>query len=298
MWGWHALRLGVVQCALRMRRREAVDAYLVISEPRSGSTWLTEQLAKNWNGPIAFEPFHYEAGHARMRKWGAMRPFLHPPFEEEAKERVEQALTMQSPGVWETLRFPLRHYFGSGGVLLKSVRTVFLLPFLVREYRFKRKPLVLMRHPIAMAKSNVRAWDSRFKWEALGDDHPVTEVRNEWGINPQNAFQDRLFLAFAATWFVTTREDIRQGCDVVYYEHLLTRGARALEGTDAEDLVTSWSNRPSSTVFKPGDLKSGEEQLSKAFGRFSDEDSRFIDVLWSKHPECVYRKNEPLPVLT
>ena len=298
MRGLHVIRWVVIRWGLSRRTREVVDAYLIVSEPRSGSTWLMEQLVSTWNGPIAFEPFHPEFGHAGMPEWGGIRPFVPLQAGERVKERVDRALTMKSPGVWEVRRFRLRHYFGSAGVLVKSVRAVFLLPFLVREYRFKRKPLVLLRHPIATAKSNVRAWDSRCRWEVLGADHPLNAIRNEWGIHPQNAFQDRLFLAFAATWFVTTREDIQRGCDVVHYEDLLMRGKQALEGTDAEELVTSWSNRPSSTVFERGELKSGEQQLTKALGHISEEDRRFVDDLWSKYPDCVYRKNEPFPVLT
>lgn len=286
-----------VRQLLAQSDRNPEEAVLLVSEPRAGSTWIFEQMANAWTGPISFEPFQGKYGHARFplpnRRW----PFIDPDYPDPTDvQAVKRALVMEAPGAWEVRHYDLSGYGEGNGVLMKSVRATFLLPFLLQQNRFKHKPLVVLRHPVHVALSQARAFGPlNREGLLLSINHPLRKRKVQLTVVPQSDFQERVLHTAIAAEFVLTNPVVQAGCDVIHYESVVLHGPAALKRTAFEVQPKRWSNAASSTVYDQGELMKGASQLEKGFERLKEEDQTFITDLWRQLPGFPYPPFSAIP---
>jgi len=137
-----------------IKNYKAYDSIIISSETRSGSTWLMEMLHKETCSIINWEPLHELKGVVpKNLKWGE-RPYI--PEESKEKEEYNLLKRILEFKVFSknSVRYcTLSDIVASKRVMTKMVRSNLLLPFIVRNFNLKHKPIYLLRHPIAVAST-------------------------------------------------------------------------------------------------------------------------------------------------
>ena len=147
-------------CAHFIRRASfhPEDAIQIFSSPRGGSTWLMSLLSQLPGVASLWEPFHSKKG-VVPKHWGA-RP--HPDaFSEGDSAILGEVLAGHRVNAWTCSRTPLQQAKNASQLLIKYVRGNRLLPFILDKWHLKHKPILLMRHPLDVAISQLRAFGER-----------------------------------------------------------------------------------------------------------------------------------------
>ena len=137
-----------------LSRRKDLDpnqVILIVSDPRSGSTWLSEVLSTINQSYIIDEPLHINNVHELKalkfewrqhipvnRNWPAAKQFFKNLFSGKINNPSISKLGSAKNGQQ---------------LIVKTIRAKLLLPWLCQQFNFTYKPIVLVRHPLAMIAS-------------------------------------------------------------------------------------------------------------------------------------------------
>ena len=163
---WH-LRRAYDRYRLRrlVRRNDFAprEALTLFTDPRGGSTWLTEQLVQIPKTTVVWEPLHADLtpGLRELEfqwrqhipenaTWDEARDF----FERILRGRVLSLQPGQVPY--------LDHFPGAERLIVKFCRGTALLPWFVRTFEPRFAPIHFIRHPFSVAASQLQfgAWDT------------------------------------------------------------------------------------------------------------------------------------------
>lgn len=162
---WHGMRDWTLAAISRQMAFAPEDALIVFSSSRGGSTWLTEIVSQVPGIATIWEPMQPGSTAAFDRigfGWNQYIPIdAHWP---EAKSAFAQMLSGRTLS-WPTTFYQrqtgtLYDYFKAETLLVKFVVAHGVAPWLCREFRFKKKPLLTLRHPMATIASRLHhgAW--------------------------------------------------------------------------------------------------------------------------------------------
>lgn len=152
-----ALRSQVIRSALAMRRFAPEDALLLSCDPRSGSTWLSELLCAAGPTAVIWEPFHLDNA-PRVRRFGfAWRQYIPPEADwPEAEALIREILAGRHINSWTGWASPVQDFLRAEQLIVKCCRANAFLPWLVRRISFTQRPIHFLRHPFAIAASQIR----------------------------------------------------------------------------------------------------------------------------------------------
>jgi len=141
----------------RLRRHRPEQAIVLSCDPRSGSTWLGELLSNSEATATVWEPYHLDEA-PKVRDFGfAWREYIpahaHWP---EARELNAQILSGHHMNHWTGSATPVKDYLSANRLIIKCCRANGFLPWLVRNFDFERKPIYFLRHPFAIAASQLK----------------------------------------------------------------------------------------------------------------------------------------------
>ena len=140
------------------------EAILIASDPRSGSTWLSEILNTIPKSLVIDEPLHLEQSPELKNLKFYWRQHIPKGTDwEEARDYFRKLFSgklinpYSSKGLFKTS--------AASQLIVKTIRAKLLLPWLCKAFDFKYKPIVLVRHPMAVIASlkNHHAFDYPFK---------------------------------------------------------------------------------------------------------------------------------------
>lgn len=269
----------------RLAKRNDFDpreALLIFSDPRGGSTWITEMIQHIPRTALVWEPLHLDYTDAFREIGFGWRQYIPEDAEwEEARATFEQIFRgrLLNEKIYDASTLDLLKQ--ADRLIVKLCRGNALLPWLTRQFAFRHKPIYLVRHPFAVAASQMRfgAWDRK---------------RGGFGI-PRGRYNELYtrhadFLrgietkeeALVATWCLTNLVPLRHPKNnvdwiTVTYETLLLRPEPTLER-----IFESWQmplpagvldqvRQPSQMTKEATFQTSIEAQLRKWQDQFSDE---------------------------
>lgn len=151
------LRARFIESTLRLKRFEAEDAILLSCDPRSGSTWLSEMLCAARPSAVIWEPFHLDKA-PRVRELGfSWRQYIPPEADwPEAEEVVRGILSGAYINQWTGWASPVSDFIRAERLLVKCCRANGFLPWMLRRVKFRKKPIHFLRHPFAIAASQMK----------------------------------------------------------------------------------------------------------------------------------------------
>ena len=150
----------------RFKNLRPENAISLFCDPRGGSTWLAEVLNAIPNSMIVEEPLSL-GNVPELKKLGfSWRQYI-PENEiwSEAKSVFQLLLEGRKLNARICRINSIVEVKKSDQLILKIIRGKALLPWYVRQFDFKYKPLVMVRHPFAIAASllNHSSWNYPFK---------------------------------------------------------------------------------------------------------------------------------------
>jgi hypothetical protein len=264
---------------------------ILCSAPRGGSTWLAELLSQVPRTALLFEPLHLW----RKPPFSCLNFCGYQPIPEdadwpEAKLIFDAVFRGRFVNDWTGQGSSVLTFLLAKRMLVKMVRAHAMLPWLIRNFQFLNRPVLLVRHPLAVVASQLHFGFARGEFRGFRiPDCPFNE----------HFLEHREFLSglrtaeevLVARWCLANQVPLsspenNRAWTTVYYEHLLLDPRRELRR-----IFDNWElplprhvmNRvrvPSAKTTDSRFLDKPERQLDKWRHTFSDEQlERLVAVL-------------------
>ncbi|QIT56549.1 sulfotransferase domain-containing protein [Aquisalimonas sp. 2447] len=169
--------------------KDPLNHYLILSDPRGGSTWLAEIINLITGAPIIWEPLHIK-NNPNFRDLGfGIREYI--PEDQKWKEcekEFEMLFKGKTLNTWTLKHASPKAITLSDRFLFKFCRGNSLLPWLTTNFSFRLKPVHLLRHPFAVISSQLKqgGWDQGF------EDFSIPTGHNRYIYTKHKTFLDSL----------------------------------------------------------------------------------------------------------
>ena len=275
--------------ALVKHQFDPLKAIIICSETRGGSTWLMELLGQIPNSTTLWEPFYPGKGVLPAKFNLGWRPNIEEFDEEpEIKSIIESILRGRLTNRYVLSETTLTKSKQADQLVIKFTRAHLMLPWLTRQFHFHYKPILLLRHPVAVAQSQVRAFAHKsYEGWRTPDSHKngIYKVHEPFLNTLQTNLEIQLALWCMHNAIPLSHERNDQDWMVVHYENLLvdpkSELARIKErtGIPIPQLSDEQLSKRSNSDFK-GDFKNAEDQLVKWKAKLSDAElQRLQEIL-------------------
>lgn len=245
--------------------------YLIFSDPRGGSTWLTEIVHKITQAPILWEPLHLNKVKEFKNLGFGWRQYIPEDAEwEEAKKIFDLLLKGKIRNKWIMQATTAKQLVHADAVLIKFCRGNMLLPYLTNNYQFAYKPVYLIRHPFAVVSSQLKHGGWKHPYKGFGiPKTPFNQIYNQH--KPFLASLKTKEEALTATWCITNQVPLnhkKNNIDwiTINYETLLLRPEAVLKRVlfewDIEYNLNNINFKKKSFTTRSGSPISGKEQLA------------------------------------
>ncbi len=146
---------------------------LLFSDPRGGSTWMSEILSKITLRPVLWEPLHLTSvKEFDQLKFSWRQHISDDERWDEAKETFDKLFSGEILNHWISMYTTKNELKASSSTVIKFCRANAMIPWLVQNYSFKHKPVHLLRHPFAVVMSQIKmGWN--FGLDKLINDRPI-----------------------------------------------------------------------------------------------------------------------------
>lgn len=153
------IRLKLLFLILKMKCFSLKNAIIIVSDPRSGSTWLGELFNILPKSIINREPLQAYFGVVPKKfnlGWYPYESIDNP--NKELQRFFEKVLTFKMFNKWTTVRVSIKKLFKAKNVITKFTLFNQLLPWFVSHFKnkLKHKPVYLVRHPITTCVSQLK----------------------------------------------------------------------------------------------------------------------------------------------
>lgn len=285
-----------------------VERSLIITgDPRGGTTWLMELLARSPGIAINWEPLHHDRGvvPASMR-WGRRPSIGEHDIDPGRMALMREILTYACSTPWTTRYLSEQQASSAQRVLTKFVRANLLLPWITARFEFSHRPIMLLRHPVPTVLSQMKAFPH--------DDHHAARWSAPDQLNNEAFVAEEEYLntlppglvRHVGVWCVRnlgTLRHARHGTSwmVVHYEDLvLSPDAHvkriAQEWQLDEAAILAGGTRQRSTTDFGNDLRSDPaEQVGKWLKNMDPRTLADVQAVLDHYDVRFYTANDALP---
>lgn len=155
---YHVLRNAGVRTYIKLGAQEssAENAIIITGSPRSGTTWLSDIVSAPSGFTSILEPLHPALRQPKQLGF-TWRPFI-PPDEErpDVREYLNAVFSGKTANGENTRDTPFLKILKTTMWVIKFVRANRLLPWLVENFNFKYKPVLIIRHPCEVVYSQMK----------------------------------------------------------------------------------------------------------------------------------------------
>jgi hypothetical protein len=285
----------------------AGKARIIFSETRGGSTWLMELL--QWKGVVTqWEPLNPLFGVIGTKLQFGDRPHLtkeeHMP---ELVSEFKQVMQGSRFSRWTIKYNKLTSLLQPRYILVKFVRANMLIDWLMNHMEFAVPPVFLIRHPVAVASSQLLTF--------VRKDEPVAPYEVPTCRNNRRYVENADYLNTLTTplqrqvalWCINNlpvlnNQVLMKNMHVVYYEHLLRNPISILEG-----IARAWElelpqaefdpRKKSKTSHQKGKEIAVEEQLMRWKKNLSENELAALQGVLDHYGCTLYSVHSPWPVL-
>jgi hypothetical protein len=255
---------------------------ILCSAPRGGSTWLAELLSQVPQTALLFEPLHlWRKPPLESLNFCGNQPIPEHADWPQARAAFDAIFRGHFVNDWTGHQSSILAFLRAKRMLVKMVRAHAMLPWLIRNFRFRNRPVLLVRHPLAVVASQLRFGFARDGFRGFR----IPECPFNEHFQKHRNFLLELRTAeevLAARWCLANQVPLNSADNdhawtTVYYEHLLLDPERELRR-----IFENWElplpgrimdrvREPSAKTIDARFLKKPERQLDKWRKAFSDE---------------------------
>jgi hypothetical protein len=130
---------------------------LFFGDPRGGTTWMGETLSQLFNLPILWEPM-LPRKDSRFKNFNfASRQYLPENLNDKAiNQAFSDLFTGKGIDDWEIQHTSVKMLKQSQAAVIKFTRGTMLLPYITENFKFNKKPIYMLRHPMAVVASQLK----------------------------------------------------------------------------------------------------------------------------------------------
>lgn len=304
----------LIHTILYIKNFKIENSVIIFSEARGGSTWLMEILSKIPRSCINWEPLHEEKGVVPQNfNWGP-RPYI--PYDDQNKlyfDLIKNILQFKVYSNWSSKYFAvlkIKEMIRCKFLIIKFVRANLLLPYIMNKFNFNNKPILLIRHPIDVCISQIKAFD--------GDDKNYS-VKIPNSINNDRFYEHKDFIESLQTkleykiahWCLNNSlllqdSETLKKVTIVFYSDLLLKPKEEtlrilktlnfIRKADIDRIIDSINFRiPSKTNFKNNFNSDPQKQLYKNFEDLSKLEKDSIQGIFNHFQINLFDAYQPLP---
>ena len=311
--------------ASRVCRFDPRESLIICSDPRGGSTWITEVVSRIPHTAVLWEPLngrqvpYFRRLHFAWRdpladtdEYRHTSPLVqHIPEDAdwpEARIAFEQLLQGKVLNAWMGFMASPVDLVRAERLLVKFIHANALLPWLTRAFGFRYAPIHLVRHPFAVVASQVKHgnWDYDFVRFPLPEG-PYSEyyTRHAAFLAGLTTREEMLTAAWCFSNLAALRSPRRdRDWITIHYEHLLLNpeadvsrvfkrwGLPVPEG--ALDEIRTPSASAKETTFQD----SVEKQLAKWTSVFSPDQLRRMAAVLAYFDVACYNAEHTVPLVS
>jgi hypothetical protein len=264
---------------------------IIVADPRAGSTWLSEIMLRQSQSALIWEPLHIGENSLFKDIGFSYRQHIPQRIEwPEAKKAFKQVLAGKNLNAWTTKFTTIPKILSADRLLIKFCRAGLLLPWLVENFQFERKPVYMIRHPFAVVASQLK----KGSWDQVPTSYVLTRGRFNHLVETHLDFLKRLKSraeVLLCTWCITNGYLLSHPGNndhwvTITYEELLLNPEETLSriyrdhwGLDLPVQVLNGISTPSKTALD-GVIKPVDQQLRGWRDYFTKEQiDRFQQIL-------------------
>jgi len=157
---------------LKSIRFKSEENILIFADPRGGSTWLAEVMKGILKKPILWEPLHVgKIKQLQQLKFSYRQYIPEDASWDDAHSYFDDLFNGKIISNWIYHREPMFNFVTNKSVIIKLCRGNLLIPYIVKNFSFNKKPIYLIRHPFAVVASQLKqgGWDNTGVTFKLGD---------------------------------------------------------------------------------------------------------------------------------
>ncbi len=310
------LKIRIAFLILNFKEFKIEDSVIICSAARGGSTWLMEILSNIPGTAINWEPLHAVNGVVPNRlKWG-WNPFVPKNTKNEVYYNlIYNILIFRLFSKWSCKLFfqmDIGQMLKTKYVLTKFVRANLLLGYIVENFKINNKPILLIRHPIDVCISQLKAFKDRdnqnFKLEKVPDvinNHRFVE-HNEYLQSLKSELQIKIAKWCLNNCGLLDDSDTLSKVTIVYYSDLIlnpkdeiTRILGSLNFVSEKDVnaivETTDFRKASQTDFKKDLNPNPRKQLYKNFEKLTYEEKESIQKIFDHFNFKLFDAYQPFP---
>jgi hypothetical protein len=139
---------------------------MIFADPRGGSTWLTEQLLSATSAALIWEPLHIKYNKfLRDQDWNWRQVITPDYYNQNTINHFDKILSGRLLNEWTLLQTTTKDCCDARHLMIKFCRGNGILPWLVEQFDFTYKPVLLLRHPMAVVASQLKhgGWSKPFQ---------------------------------------------------------------------------------------------------------------------------------------
>lgn len=294
----------------RMVDFDPLSNLLVCGGPRSGSTWLGELIACTPRSALLFEPLTAtQQGPFRDLGFAWDQPIPPDAKWPEARAAFETMLRGKAISDWNIVysSSSVASFLTARRMVVKCCHANALLSWLVRQFNFRYQPIFLVRHPFAVAASQLECP----RWARRAPHFMIPDCRYRELVARHEPFLSRLDTraeVLIAQWCLSNVEPLESADNdqrwiTVFYENLLLAPERQLRrvfdrwGLPLPDKILSRISKPSKTTREATFKRGVEQQLSKWKTAFSPDERRKMTRVLKYFGVLIYDDEGNLPRL-
>lgn len=299
-------RITLVKCVGLFRSHSPEKSVMIFGEPRSGSTWLMELLARNGKFIPVWEPTHPTLGVNPLPFHGEPRIFEYPLKANTLLQRhFADILTLKKVNKWILKFTSLKSILYGNSTLIKLVHGTLLLPWIINHIALNFKPVYIFRHPIAVALSQMNH-GMNIEREMMSESTfqrvyaAEYEKYRKYFLDLRSPLEKQVAMWCLHNKYFLTNANIDK-LILIYYEDLLINPLVELKRLSAEwninlDVDARFVRKASKTDFQKRLKKNPIKQLSKWQVQISSADRDKIQQILDYFEINVYSASDPLPV--
>ena len=286
------------------------EQFLIFSDPRGGSTWLTQLIKTIPNTAVIWEPLNL-AENSCFKKMGfGWRQHI-PENENWRKAKSAFYKLFKGKILNRTTVFyegkNLFKYWKAKNLIIKFVNGNSLLPWLCASFKFRYKPIFLIRHPYSVISSQL----NHGAWDGISANYVLPKTKYNGFILEHkdflltlNALEEKL----AANWCLANLPTLRNTNNNKYWITINYENLVLNPENEIVRIFKSWKKdvpqgllkkvRIPSRTTKEGSPIDGKAQLSHWRNKMSAEQINRISKVMIYFEVEFYSEHDDMPLIS
>lgn len=251
------------------------NIYVIFADARGGSTWLMEILEHFLFANINWEPFDIQSIGEKKASW----------LKSNIKNNIKSTKTikfimfwskMKRLSYWSTKYLSFRTLYKKENLLVKNVRSNYLIPFIQIHKIYKNKPILLLRHPIDIAYSNLRSFDNIYGLEILDEENQIKINSN---LVTKTNIENKIYFWCKDNYRIIQNLNNFNNVLAIYYNDLLLSPEQTIQ-----KILVEWKIDFEKSKLKKFDFRKSSSTASLGFNDLQNTISKQLNKNFEKTP--------------